>query len=196
MGECTAVERWLPVPGYVGYYEVSDQGRVRSLDRAVCRCNDNSVRRIRGVVLALTVDPKGYLRVSLHKGGVQRSGVLVHQLVLFAFVGPRPDFAESCHENGIKSDCSRLNLRWDTGSANSLDKQRHGTDHERNKTHCPYAHALKVPNLVAHALIKGHRYCLTCARTRANQQYAKKRGFVFDFTAVADRHYARIMSGQ
>jgi len=28
-------ERWLPIPGYEGFYEVSDQGRVRSLDRYV-----------------------------------------------------------------------------------------------------------------------------------------------------------------
>ena len=29
------MEQWLPVPGYEGYYEVSDLGRVRSLDRMV-----------------------------------------------------------------------------------------------------------------------------------------------------------------
>jgi NUMOD4 motif len=31
------VERWLPVVGYEGYYEVSNLVRVRSLDRITCR---------------------------------------------------------------------------------------------------------------------------------------------------------------
>lgn len=30
-----ADERWLPVAGFEGYYEVSDHGRVRSVDRVV-----------------------------------------------------------------------------------------------------------------------------------------------------------------
>ena len=44
------LERWRPVPGYVGCYEVSDQGRVRSVDRVITRRNGMRYRA-RGRVL-------------------------------------------------------------------------------------------------------------------------------------------------
>jgi hypothetical protein len=34
---------------------------------------------------------------------------------------------EACHENGDETDNRLENLRWDTHSANLLDKRRHGT---------------------------------------------------------------------
>lgn len=49
-------------------------------------------------------------------------------LVLESFVGPRPTGLEACHNNGDCTNDSIDNLRWDTHSANLLDRRRHGTN--------------------------------------------------------------------
>jgi len=48
--------------------------------------------------------------------------------VLLAFVGPCPDGLEACHENGDCTNDAPDNLRWDTHSANLLDRRKHGTN--------------------------------------------------------------------
>jgi hypothetical protein len=49
---------------------------------------------------------------------------LVHHLVLEAFVGPRPDGQVGCHFDDDPRNNRVENLRWDTSSANALDRVR------------------------------------------------------------------------
>jgi hypothetical protein len=115
-------ERWKPVPGCEGAYEVSDLGRVRSLERRV-EYRDGRGRRQRGRVLKLLPDGNGYLRANL--AGATRH---VHVLVLEAFDRPRPAGMEACHGPGGKTDNRLSNLRWATRSENlGADKHRDGT---------------------------------------------------------------------
>lgn len=185
------LERWLPVPGYEGSYEVSDLGRVRGLDREIDN-GHGGARRWSGRVLKPGMDKNGRLGVTFCVQSVKRRR-LVHQVVLETFVGPRPDGLHGCHNNGVSSDNRVGNLRWDTPTENMLDKTRHGTNYLANRKVCPRRHQLRVPNLVASRLRKGHRICLACARARANEQHAKVYGHPFDFEAVANAHYAAIM---
>jgi hypothetical protein len=53
--------------------------------------------------------------------------VLVHLLVLETFAGRRPLGMQACHNDGNSHNNALQNLRWDTPSANHLDKIRHGT---------------------------------------------------------------------
>lgn len=109
----SVAERWLPVVGYEGLYDVSDQGRVRSLF--------NGTRpRTRSYVLAQQ-SKDGYRRVYLYKDGksTKRS---VHQLVLEAFVGERPPGCETRHLNSIRHDNRLENLTWGTRSENCKDR--------------------------------------------------------------------------
>ncbi len=53
--------------------------------------------------------------------------MLVARIVLVAFVGPCPERMECCHNDGDETNNRLANLRWDTHSANLLDKRRHGT---------------------------------------------------------------------
>lgn len=118
-------ERWRPVVGYEGLYEVSDLGRVRSLPR-VEHWTRGFMRRRGGRVLAQILDSKGYPKVNLSLGG-KVTQLAVHRLVLLAFTGPQPDDTEACHWNGVPTDNRVANLRWDTRSANAADAIRHGT---------------------------------------------------------------------
>lgn len=189
--DSAVVERWLPVVGYEGLYEVSDLGRVRGINRTVFRRNGKPVR-LRGMLLAQRPNVHGRLIVSFHRD-YARWTEAIHRLVLTAFVGVCPEGMEGCHNNGNCADNRLTNLRWDTHLNNLLDKVRHGTDYHRNKKRCPRNHLLVSPNLVVCVLARGHRSCLACARTHANQQKAKARGQLFDFQQVSDVHYELIM---
>lgn len=118
-------EIWKPVPGYEGQYEVSDLGRVRSLDRAVICMGEikGSYMSLRkGRVLRPGPSNSGHLSVVLGR----RQTRMVHDLVLRAFVGPPSEDHECCHNNGDPSDNRLENLRWGTRSENNIDAVKHG----------------------------------------------------------------------
>ena len=148
-------ERWVPIPGCPGY-EVSDLGRVRSIDRMVTNTLGQT-RTLRGRVLATPPVCKGYPMVTLGKAGNR----LVHQLVLEAFVGPRPPGIPVCHNDGDRTNNHLNNLRYDSPSENMYDVVRHGRHAMANKTECPKGHLYSPENTL---VSNGRRYCRTCAR--------------------------------
>jgi hypothetical protein len=192
MCQCTS-SVWESHPDWPGFYDVSTCGEVRSVDRVIVDHGGRG-RRLRGKLLRLTPDDKGYYRVGLHSSGVRHLR-LVHQLVLETFIGPKPPGLDGCHWDNDPTNNHLTNLRWDTPGNNNLDKQRHGTDHQRNKVTCPLDHLLVSPNLRADAARIGCRGCLACDRARSNQQHARKHGRPFDLKATADEHYRKIMVG-
>lgn len=144
---------WLPVPGYEGLYQVSDDGQVLSAPRATTR----------GGLLKYVYDSHGYPGVTLTRDGIQkRFGV--HRLVALAFIGPRPDGLEIRHLDGNVANPAASNLAYGTHGENMTDKARHGTDHNLAKTHCPAGHPYDEANT---ALYEGRRFCRTCARERS-----------------------------
>jgi hypothetical protein len=186
-------ERWLPIPGWEGRYEASGLGRIRSLARVV-RTAGGWSQSYRARVMRPNVRLDGRLRVTLCRDG-RNHYFLVHRLVLLAFVGPCPPGMEGCHNDGNPANNHAGNLRWDTHGENMLDCERHGTNHWRNQIQCPWGHPLAAPNLVRSSWAVGRRSCLACARTRPAKQRARERGsVVFDFQAISDAHFARIMS--
>ena len=78
------IEEWRPIKGYEGLYEVSNTGRVRSLDRY-----DSNNHFLKGRILKLYTRKGGYLFVQLHLNGKGKN-YLVHRLVAIAFI-PNPD---------------------------------------------------------------------------------------------------------
>jgi len=105
-------EQWRPIRGFEGLYSVSDLGRVK---------NDRSDRILRGSAAG-----KGYRKIILCDNGNQTHRY-VHEVVLEAFIGPRPMGMDAAHGNGVRSDNRLNNLRWDTRAGNFADKIAHGT---------------------------------------------------------------------
>lgn len=103
------MENWKPVVGYEGWYDVSDQGRVR-------RASTGRIRR-------LAKDKDGYNRVVLHKENISCT-CKVHRLVLTAFNGLPLEGQECNHKNGIKTDNYPENLEWLTHRNNMLHSRR------------------------------------------------------------------------
>lgn len=77
-------ECWKPVNGYEGYYEVSNLGRVRSLDRKV-NSSGGRMRMAYGKILNPTDNGHGYLIVFLTQNG-KRKNHYVHRMVAEAFI--------------------------------------------------------------------------------------------------------------
>ena len=97
-------ERWKPVVGWEGFYEVSDWGRVR---RIVGQHRSG-----------------GYPAVTLSIPGRPTKRIRVHLLVLEAFRGPRPYRCEALHGNDIAYDNRAVNLRWGSRRENLADRRR------------------------------------------------------------------------
>lgn len=162
----TLRETWLPVVGWEGLYEVSDLGRVRSVERVVQF--GAQTRTVRSTILKPGRTTKGALFVMLSNGKAYNRRV--HQLVLEAFVGPCPPGMEGCHWDDNKENNALVNLRWDTHSANMHDKVRNGGCHQSAKTHCPRGHEYTPENTKKNG---NGRWCRECHRSDNRARYQR-----------------------
>lgn len=121
-------EEWRDVPGFEGLYQVSDLGRVRSLDRITPAGPGGVGRAIRrGKILSPKVRPDGYLHAVLCEGGAKRY-LLVSRMVASAWHGAPPTVKhEAAHGALGKKVNTPQNLRWATREENERDKIRDGT---------------------------------------------------------------------
>lgn len=161
-------EQWREIPGWEGFYAISTLGRVKSLARSVPGRPGVLINKQERVLKQHpTVD--GYVNVALTRNNKKQTH-RVHRLVLLTFVGPAPEGTEACHNDGDKLNNTASNLRWDTRSANTHDKVRHGAHPQARKTHCPAGHAYSGDNVY----IAGHsRRCRTCVNTRKRLRRAQ-----------------------
>jgi hypothetical protein len=113
-------EEWKSVPGLSNQYEISDRGRVISWYRYGIKLNKPEIR-------AMSINVRwGYWKINMRAKGKQKTWN-IHSLVLTAFIGPRPEGLEGCHNDGNKLNNNLSNLRWDTRQSNSDDQLIHGT---------------------------------------------------------------------
>jgi hypothetical protein len=121
-------EQWKPVVGFENRYEVSSQGRVRNA--------------VRGRVLKPAPTSRGYLTVQLYDGSRPKKprSYCVHDLVMAAFVGPKPQGYQVDHGDKGKQ-CNALdNLEYVTPAENirrfvqtGKRKRYYGSDHANAK---------------------------------------------------------------
>ena len=128
----TKNEIWKDIEGYEGMYQVSNLGRVRSLDRyipakcALSKTDDDVLYFRKGKIIKLWEIVGGYFYVSLSKGDKAKM-FRVHRLVAMAFI-PNPDnLPEVNHIDEDKSNNRADNLEWCT----HLYNEHHGTKIER-----------------------------------------------------------------
>lgn len=100
-------EIWKDIKGYEGLYQVSNTGRVKSLDRI-----DIIGRKIKGFYISPKND-NDYQRLNLYKNG-NRKTYSIHRLVAEAFI-PNPENKLTVnHINHIRHDNRVDNLEWAT----------------------------------------------------------------------------------
>ena len=118
-------EEWRDVAGYEGLYQVSSEGRVKSLERKVEHwCGGERIQKER--ILKPIVVSSGYLRVVLYAGGKTKK-FYVHRLVCEAFHENPGNKPQVNHINEDKTDNRACNLEWCTRRENI----NHGSRNER-----------------------------------------------------------------
>lgn len=106
-------EVWESISGYKGLYEVSNLGRVRSVDRIVEGRNGI----VSGKILSFSDNGTGYKTVCLCKDNV-KSTKYVHRLVAEAFIENPHKFTDINHKNEKRDDNVVPNLEWCTKEYN------------------------------------------------------------------------------
>lgn len=128
------VEEWRGVVGFESAYQVSNLGRVRSLDRDIPYINNgtHAILHYKGKILKPKPDRDGYLRVSLKFGKkVKLAGI--HRLVAQAFL-PNPDNLPCVnHKDYQRSNNCVDNLEWCT-----VDYNNHYSENPARRPHEMY----------------------------------------------------------
>lgn len=104
-------EIWKDIEGYEGLYQISSEGRVRSINRIVKHNKGEGIRKLKTRILKNYSDKLNYQRIVLSKDG-KREKLLVHRIVGKHFI-PNPENKPYIdHINCNPSDNRVSNLRW------------------------------------------------------------------------------------
>jgi hypothetical protein len=120
------IEIWKPVNDYEGLYEVSNLGRIRSLDRVeiiATRWGSTTERFHKGKILKPQLDGRGnYLHVTLGRNNTKQ----VHRLVADAFIPNINNYPQINHKDEDKTNNCVDNLEWCTAQYNNTYGTRIG----------------------------------------------------------------------
>lgn len=123
-------EIWKDIRNYEGLYQVSNLGRVKTLDRYI---KDNRcVRFIKGRLIKPSIGKGGYKYVKLHTNGSYKT-YAVHRLVAFAFIPNPNNLPQVNHKDENPSNNNVDNLEWCTAEYNV----NYGTRTKRHQEKMP-----------------------------------------------------------
>ena len=122
--EFTRNEEWRDIEGYEGYYQVSNLGRIRSLNRLVNGKLGSKVF-VKGIIRKPQISKKGYLTVILQKSHKHRT-FQIHRLVASAFIPNPLNLPQVNHIDTNKENNLPENLEWITNDDNMAHAIRNG----------------------------------------------------------------------
>lgn len=133
MEEIKANEIWKDIIGYEGLYQISNYGRIKSIERKVKY--NNSFRNVKEKIRKSFIGNQGYERIELSRDRKNKK-YNVHRLVAETFIPNLFNKETVNHKNGIKTDNKVENLEWATRSENELHAYKTGlaknTEKQRN----------------------------------------------------------------
>ncbi len=102
-------EIWKDIQGYEGLYQVSNLGRVKSVNRILTQGNRQIFKR--SIILKPRIEKHGYLRVTLYKNKIPLQ-LLVHRLVASVFISNPNNLPQVNHKDKNKQNNCIDNLEW------------------------------------------------------------------------------------
>lgn len=124
------METWKDIKDYEGCYQVSNLGRVKSLERTVKR--GTNFLPIKERILKSYINTDGYLMVDLRKDG-KRKTTRIHRIVGEAFITNLENKPEINHKDGIKINNEPENLEWCTHGENIKHAFKSGLRNNRGE---------------------------------------------------------------
>ena len=103
-------EVWKDIPGYEGYYQASNLGRIKSLERKIEYSNQQD-RIMKEKIMKLNPTTRGYIRICLRKEGIAKNH-FVHRLITSTFIGESNLHVN--HIDGVKTHNNINNLEYVT----------------------------------------------------------------------------------
>ena len=117
-------EYWVPVPGYEGYYEISNLSRIHSINRSI-QTKAGYFKPEKERLLVQRTNNKGYLTVTLSKDGYSKTH-FVHRLLATVYIPNPANKPILNHLDGDKLNNRLDNLEWVTYSENALHAYKTG----------------------------------------------------------------------
>jgi hypothetical protein len=127
------MEIWKDINGYEGYYQISNQGNVRSIDRF------DGVHDRKGTIIKPSLKQNGYLQVGLRMHS-KRKWIGVHRLVAIHFIENPDNKPQVNHIDGNKQNNTINNLEWVTAKENQNHATKLGLRKNvpKGEKHCCY----------------------------------------------------------
>lgn len=132
-------EIWKDIDCFEGLYQVSNMGRVKSLNRTLMRKN-GSPYIVKERILIPQVDTRGYFVVSL-AFKKDKTLALIHRLVAKAFIPNPGNKPQIDHIDGNRQNNFSDNLRWVTSHENHINPV---TVKRRLESNCPIGKGLNA----------------------------------------------------
>ena len=154
-------EIWKPVVGYEGLYQVSNMGRVKSLERKVPK--GYGERTVKERILKLRIGRDGYLKIGLYGSTGKQKWFQVHRLVGEAFIQNPDEKPQINHINEIKTDNRACNLEWYSKHAYRCS-ERYVLTRETivviGFINSPYDYRYQQDDIDYHASVERHSHCV------------------------------------
>ena len=117
-------EIWKDIKEYEGLYQVSNFGRVKSLEKWSDTRHGPKTRKRPEMIKSLSYNAN-YMRVNLNKDN-KKTLHYVHRLVAIAFIDNPNNKPEVNHLDGNKTNNNLFNLEWVTTKENLLHAWENG----------------------------------------------------------------------